>query len=489
MSGKASIKINSIMQMIISISAVLISLITYPYLTRTLTPAGTGIVSFAQDVMGYFALVAYLGMPIYGTRTISKVSDNPEKLREVTSELFSISIFTHILALILLAITVVSVPHMRDNYILFVALGVAMLFNGIGPDWLYRGLERYTYLAIVTVTGKVLSAVGIFLFVKTSMDAPVYAWMSAIGSITSGTCNFLFMRKYIPGRIKLTKPPIAKHLKPVIVFFLISCASAFYSQTDVVMLEFMKSSTENGYYNVCHKVKTILMTISASLWTVSLPRAVSYWEEGNKEKIRGFVEKGLHVIFAVQYPLTIFFIVFSNPTVMVLGGAEYTQAIIPMTIILSSVFFIGLSNVYGGEVLVGMAKEKYILYANIVGAVGNIILNAVLIPIFSVSGASLATLFTEFIVLSVELVAIRRCTKMKFINWKNFLMPLLGTAIACAACVWLLFTKINCWIVMILAIVIFGIVYTGFMVLVKDSFVLEVFGWIFGFLKKRSGKH
>lgn len=58
-----SVKVNFIMNAILNLSAVIFPLITFPYVSRILTPTGTGRVSSAVALVTYFAMVAQLGIP------------------------------------------------------------------------------------------------------------------------------------------------------------------------------------------------------------------------------------------------------------------------------------------------------------------------------------------------------------------------------------------------------------------------------------------
>lgn len=87
-----SLKLNFIMNAILTMSQFIFPLITFPYISRILLPAGTGKVSFATSVISYFALFAQLGIPTYGIRTCAKVRDNKKELTRTVQELFIINV-------------------------------------------------------------------------------------------------------------------------------------------------------------------------------------------------------------------------------------------------------------------------------------------------------------------------------------------------------------------------------------------------------------
>lgn len=89
---KKSIKLNFVMNIILTMSSFIFPLITFPYVSRVLLPVGTGKVSMATSVITYFSMFAQLGIPTYGIRACAKVRDNREKLSKVAQELLIINI-------------------------------------------------------------------------------------------------------------------------------------------------------------------------------------------------------------------------------------------------------------------------------------------------------------------------------------------------------------------------------------------------------------
>ena len=88
---KKSLKINFIMNSILTMSSFLFPLITFPYVSRILLPLGTGKVSFATSVISYFAMFSQLGIPVYGIRACAKVRDDKAVLSKTFQELMIIN--------------------------------------------------------------------------------------------------------------------------------------------------------------------------------------------------------------------------------------------------------------------------------------------------------------------------------------------------------------------------------------------------------------
>ena len=88
---QSSLKVNFILNAILTISGFLFPLISFPYVSRVLQPIGTGKVQTATSFVAYFSMIAGLGIPTYGVRVCAKARDDKDKLSRVVQELFIIN--------------------------------------------------------------------------------------------------------------------------------------------------------------------------------------------------------------------------------------------------------------------------------------------------------------------------------------------------------------------------------------------------------------
>ena len=162
------------MNAILTMSSFIFPLLTFPYISRILLPEGTGKVSFATSVISYFALFAQLGIPTYGIRACAQVRDNKEELSRITQELLIINLITSVFAYAVLAVVLIAVPRFRTDRILYLIISVTILMNAIGMEWLYKGLEQYTYITVRSIAFKAAAVVAMFLLVHQKSDSRIF---------------------------------------------------------------------------------------------------------------------------------------------------------------------------------------------------------------------------------------------------------------------------------------------------------------------------
>ena len=72
------------------------------------------------------------------------------------------------------------------------------------------------------------------------------------------------------------------------------------------------------------------------------------------------------------------------------------------------ILFIGLTNIIGLQVLYPQNKENIVIWSTLGGALFNLILNIILIPIYAEVGAAIATFIAELAVLIIQLLLGRK---------------------------------------------------------------------------------
>lgn len=404
--GTKSISYNFIMNAILTMSSFLFPLITFPYASRVLGAEGIGKVSFAISFVAYFIMIAQLGIPTYGIKMCASVRDDREELTKLTHELLFISLITTVISYAAFAVCVAAVPKLHDQKLMLVVVSSTIMLNTVGMEWLFKGLEQYSYITARSIGFKFIAVAALFFTVKSENDYIWYAIVTIFASSASYVLNFIRSGRYIDYKIK-TGYNVKRHIKPVMILFFLACTITIYTNLDTVMLGFMKSEIDVGYYNASVRVKGIVVSIITSLGAVLLPRASYYVEHNMMDEFKSVIRKALGFVLIVSIPMCFYFVIEARDGILLLCGRDFEGAVVPMQIIMPTIILIGITNVLGMEILVPLGKERYVFYSTMAGAVTDLILNAIFIPRMGASGAALGTLAAETVVLVVQVWFLR----------------------------------------------------------------------------------
>ena len=457
---QTSIKKNFIMNALLTMSSFIFPLITFPYVSRILSPEGTGKVSFATSVIAYFALFAQLGIPTYGIRACAKVRDDKVELSRTVQEIFIINVGMMVITYIAFGIALESVPRLQAERPLFLIMSTTLLFNAIGMDWLYRGLEKYTYITLRSILFKFIALLAMFVLIHQKSDYVVYGGISIFAASASNICNLVNVHRYIQ-----VKPVgdynFRRHLGPIMIFFAMSCATTVYTNLDTVMLGFIKADVDVGYYNAAVKIKSVLLGIVTSLGTVLLPRASYYIEHHEMDEFRRITKKAINFVFLIAVPLTVYFILYAKEGILFLSGDAYISAVIPMQIIMPTILFIGLTNIMGIQMLVPLGREKVVLYSEI------------LIPQLASAGAAIGTLVAEGVVWIVQFIALRKEVIPAYRNVR-YGAVILATVVGVVSSSWVKMLGMGNFVTLVFSAILFFGGYGIILTVLKEPLVWEI---------------
>ena len=465
-------KLNFIMNAILTMSNMIFPLITFPYISRVLLPVGTGKVAFATSIVTYFSMFAQLGIPTYGIRACAQVRDDKEKLSQTVQELLIINLVMMAFTYGLFFVGLHTVPRMHVDKPLFLIVSTMIFFNSIGMEWLYRGLEEYAYITARSIVFKIVSLMAMFLLVKSQGDYVIYGGVSIFASSASSVLNFINAHKYVSLR-PMKVYNFRRHMRPVMIFFAMSCATTIYTNLDTVMLGFIKTDEDVGYYNAAVKIKGILVSVITSLGSVLLPRASYYIEHRLEKDFEQISKKAINFVCVLAFPMMIYFILYAKEGIYFLSGSEYDGAILPMQILMPTILFIGLTNVMGIQVMVPLGKEKWVLYSVTIGALVDLTINALLIPKMASSGAAIGTLVAEIVVLIYQYWKLKDRMKGIFaeVRWMSLI---LAGVIAGAGSVCIKFFSFNTFISLVVSAVIYFGAYGSILLITGEPLVKEI---------------
>ncbi len=472
MKKQASLKLNFLMNIILTLSSIIFPLITFPYVSRVLKPEAWGKVNLAVSFITYFSYFAQLGLPTYGVKICAKYRDDKEKLSRTVQELSIIGAIATVITYAALAVTIIIVPKLASEKPLYLLVSSTLFFNLIGMEWLYKALEKYTYITVRSLIFKFIALIGMFLLVKSKSDYVIYGGISVFAASASNVCNFIEARKYITFK-PLGGYHFREHLKPLFILFAMTCASTIYTNLDTVMLGFMATNADVGYYNAAVKIKSLLVAVVTSLGTVLLPRASYYIEKGFFDEFKKISSKALNFTFVIAIPMIVYFTFFSKECIFFLSGTEFESSILPMQVIMPTLLFIGLTNILGIQILIPLGKERYVLYSTIVGALIDLVLNALLIPELKSTGAAIGTLVAEISVFIVQLILINKDIRAMFKTFHLWKM-IVAAFISLCCSYWLKTTSLHVFFILATSAIIFFLVYVLLLILFKEKFILEL---------------
>lgn len=288
--------------------------------------------------------------------------------------------------------------------------------NGIGK------VSLYTFASIcqtiVLVTANVVSLLVLRLGIQGYM-------LSYVVSYFCGTLILFFGGKehrYWISPVEIDKGNTAQMLKYSIPMIPNNISWWISNSSNKYMLAAICGVTVNGIYSVAYKIPTILsvvFSIFMSAWRLS---AVD--DFGSKEcqnfysSVYRKIEGGIAIVAAGIILLNKFLasLLFSN---------EFYVAWVYVPVLVIAFLVHGLGEFFG-SVYTSAQKTSMLFYSSFVGAIGNVLMNVILIPIYGGMGAAISTLSSYMIILVFRMLHSRKIMPINInIAHSLFLLSLL----------------------------------------------------------------
>ena len=391
-----SVKVNYILNLINTGTQMLFPLITFPYVCRVIEADGIGQMNFFQSIISYISLFTCLGIPMYAIREIARDRSDVVQMNRTAMEILLLHSMLTLVGYAIVAILCLTVPQIQVNIPLFLILSLTIFFTAIGCEWFYQGIEDFKYITIRGLIIKTVSVVLLFIFVKSKTDLLYYGCYTVFGVLGGNIFNFFRLRKYIHREnIIFSELHIKRHVKPVLKVFSFSVVTSIYLQLNTVLLGFLKNALAVGYFAAATKVMQMLLTMSACLGSVMMPRASHLIAENKEDEFNRLIQKSYDFTLAIALPMTIGLIFCAPSLITALCGVKFEHSILPSQIIAPIILMVAISNVFGIQVLFPKGKINIVTLCCGIGAVADLILNLCLIPFFSYIGTSIAYLGAE----------------------------------------------------------------------------------------------
>lgn len=210
---KKSLTINAFLNGIRSILSLLFPIITFPYISHVLSVDGVGIYNFSDTYVGYFMLIASLGINTYAVREGAKYRDDYKKISEFSSQIFTINMLATFVAYFFLFLSLVIFKSLSAYVECILIFSLQILFTTVGTEWIYTIYEEYAYITIRSILFKIISIILLFILVREPSDYLWYAAITVVASVGSNFLNYMHAKSICTIRF-IRNISWKQHLKP-----------------------------------------------------------------------------------------------------------------------------------------------------------------------------------------------------------------------------------------------------------------------------------
>lgn len=437
------------------------------YAARVLGVAEYGVFAYVLGIAGFFTIFADMGINTVLTRETSR---NPKEAPNYFATSLGIKVILLVLTgvIVIFAAPYISNIEIAKNLILLAAL--LIIVDGLRDfsSAFFRGKEKMELEALLTITSNVAIVLFGFLILQffVTAEALVAAYIISAGAGT--VLGIIILRNYYTNFLRFFKKNL---LRPIISSALpiafLSVLGAFMLNVDILMIGFFKSSSDVGLYSASQKIIQVLYLVPAIIASALFPIFSRLAKNNNHSAIKRIMERGMAAVYLVAIPLTVGGVLVGKNIIDLLYGSEYIQSALTFQILIITPLLV-FPGILVSNYLLAYNKQKKLAPYAAMGAIGNVILNILLIPPFGIAGSAVATIGANLI---YNTSAWRLAKKTNnFSTFKN-LKKITAATLVMGVIVYTL----NALGLHVLAVIsISALVYLGILLLWKESTLTEV---------------
>lgn len=311
------------------------------------------------------------------------------------------------------------------THLVSVTCGGVLLFSFLGKTLLSLSIIYFGFLVWAGWISAYLK--GTKAFVKESLWNVTFRALAVTGALTiclilqpeakkallglavGGGVGFLLSFQFVKGHktknfecISLIK------LYPLTVpFLLIDFFTTIYFRADILMLKYLRSYSEVGYYAVCYRLFEAFIFLATPLMHIFFVRTRSLVMIDHGQA-RNLIRRGLFVSMLGGTLVWVFFTLAGENILKLLYGRPFVSAV-PILTWLAGALVVVLPNYILTQSIIAVGEERFYVSAAGICAFLNIGLNFWFIPSFGATGAAFSTIITEVFLFILLLMKSGRC--------------------------------------------------------------------------------
>lgn len=359
---------------------------------RFLGPSGYGTINYAASIVAFFVPVMQLG---FNATLVQEIINDPEKEGETMGTALIMSVISGIACIAGIA-SFASLANYGETETIVVCIlyGILLVFQGIEmiQYWFQAKLmSKYTSIAML-ISYAIVSIYKIVLLVNESHIYWFAISQAMDFAIIAITLLFIY-KKYGTQRLHFSWARAKDMFSRSKHYILSGLMITVFAQTDKIMLKLMIDEAAVGYYSAAVTCAAITSFVFVAIIDSARPSIL----EGKRESKKCFKER-LRLLYSIIIFLalaqSVVVAVFSKLIIGILYGADYGMATNALRIIVWYTTFSYIGAVR--DIWILAEGKQHMLWAiNLSGALINVILNAVLIPVWGINGAAFASLATQ----------------------------------------------------------------------------------------------
>ena len=369
------------------------------YTARYLGAEGFGVLSFALAFAGMFGVFSDLGAR---DLTVREVARDKSLAKKYLANISTMKLIQGIITFGLITVTINAFSYPEQTIIVVYLVAFSVIFGAFSGMFysIFQAYEKMEWQSLGQILSSVLMLLGALFAISRELDVISFAYIYfVVNAIVLGYAFAVCSWKFVIPMIEIDWEFWKATIKKALPFGLTGIVVTIYYQIDTVMLSLMVPNANEavGWYNASYRLVLALLFIPSAYYLSVFP-IMSRFYKNSKNSLKFIHDRSFKYATMIAIPIGVGTTLLASRIILLIFGSEYHPSIIALQILIWSSVFIFVNGTYS-TLLNSTNKQFNVTKIAVIGMIVNVSLNFIFIPIYSYVGASITTVFTEFVAL------------------------------------------------------------------------------------------
>jgi O-antigen/teichoic acid export membrane protein len=284
-------------------------------------------------------------------------------------------------------------------------------------SYLLLGFEKTTWYTAVDFFRMVILLSGAFLLLYWNKGIYAPLIMYAFVNIILCCIYIPYIISFFPNILKKTHffswTEFSKVFSYGILIALTSFGWMIITQTDMLMLTYFTTTHDVGLYAVALPISLLLLFFMRPINIVFAPLIAKYSAEKKEKELTETISTAYKYAFVLLVPIVLCFTLFPELIISLLFSNEYISAVRALQILAVGTLFYSFS-LFNSIIFNSLGKAKVMAVVVALISLLNIILNLLLIPTYTITGAAISTSISYILLFIISTTYISKEISLTF---------------------------------------------------------------------------
>jgi len=392
-------------------------------LGRYLGVGELGLYRMVTTIYGVCILFATMGIPASVIKYVAEFQKNNDQVTRIISSSIYISILLGIISFLIIFLSsniIGNFFNMTELPLLIRTISIVFPFSVTCSTMLaiLNGFRDMKIYSLISVSQNILMLLITIIFILLG-----YGVVGVVnGIIISNICIFIYLlwkfRNYFT---KISSFQIINNSKILLNFGIKTVIGNsvilinYYA--DTLMIGYFLTAEAVGVYSVAVILSQFLWLIPDSIQKITYPIISEYHGKKRNEEINQIVTKTMRYTTCILITIGIIALIYSKYAIELIYGDSFGESIKPFRILLIGTIIFGVVKSIS-SVFAAIGRTDLFAKIPIISAIINVLLNFLLIPIYGITGAAIATATSLCVYSAIMVYYMKKLLRVSFdINW------------------------------------------------------------------------